>query len=212
MSTRSSEALKRAVDIAGSVIALVLLSPVLLVAALAIVLDTGRPVLFKQVRSGRYGAPFTIFKFRTMRADAAVIDAPLDEADPGITRVGRVLRATSIDELPQLVNVARGEMSLVGPRPTIPEQVVHYDEYQRRRLDVKPGITGWAQVNGRNTLSWEERISHDVWYVDNRCFGLDCRIAWRTFGVLLRPALVWSEEKPDDRGMTHTPTTGGVPR
>lgn len=210
MPTRNSDALKRLIDIVGSAIALVLLSPLLLVAALAIVLESGRPVFFRQVRAGLAGEPFRIWKFRTMRADAPVIDAPLEESDPGITRVGRILRATSIDELPQLINVLRGEMSLIGPRPTIPEQVAEYDDYQRRRLEVRPGITGWAQVNGRNTLSWAERIAHDVWYVDNRCFGLDCRIVWRTIRVLLQPALVWSGSGQD--GPIAGPTKMGARR
>lgn len=212
MRTRNSDALKRAIDIIGAAIALVLLSPLLIGAALAIVLESGRPVFFRQVRAGKGGLPFTILKFRTMAADTPVEDVPLDERNPGITRVGRVLRATSIDELPQLVNVLRGEMSLIGPRPTIPAQVVGYDEYERRRLEVRPGITGWAQVNGRNSLPWAERIRHDVWYVDNRCFGLDCRIVWRTLRVVLQPALVWGDSDGDDGAVGRPPRTGGVSR
>lgn len=175
---------RRSVDIAVSGASLVLLSPVLASVALAVRLTMGAPVLFRQTRSGRRGEEFTIVKFRTMRVASGEVDASdLSRT----TKLGEVLRLTSLDELPELWNVLRGDMSLVGPRPTLPEQVARYTDFQRRRLEVKPGLTGWAQVNGRNALSWSERIELDVWYVDHRSLALDLKIVARTVVQLLRP-------------------------
>ncbi|MEV6210827.1 sugar transferase [Kitasatospora sp. NPDC051914] len=144
----------------------------------------GGPVLFRQTRTGRHGKEFDILKFRTMREKRYA-----DEPDaPRITRLGRLLRTTSLDELPQLWNVARGEMGVIGPRPTLPEQVVHYSDRQRGRLAVRPGLTGWAQVKGRNSITWPERIELDLWYIAHRSLLLDLRILLLTVKVLLRPA------------------------
>jgi len=167
---------------------LALASPFLAVAALAVKLEDGGPVLYRQTRVGRDGRDFELLKLRTMVVGAERMGAgyAIDEGDPRITRAGRVLRKTSLDELPQLWNVLRGDMSVVGPRPTLRYQVEQYDERQRRRLEVRPGITGWAQVNGRASLSWAERIELDVWYVENRSPGLDLRILLRTPLALFR--------------------------
>jgi lipopolysaccharide/colanic/teichoic acid biosynthesis glycosyltransferase len=166
---------------------LVLSAPVLLVAALAIKLDSRGPVLYRQQRVGLDGETFELWKLRTMAHGAPLggIWDPLTKDDPRVTRVGAFLRRTSLDELPNLFNVLRGEMAVVGPRPTISEQVAEYTPGQRRRLEAKPGLTGWAQVNGRASLPWDERIELDVWYVDNRSARLDARILARTIGLLL---------------------------
>jgi len=168
------------VAIAGS--ALLLTSPVLAIAALAVKLEDGGPVLYRQTRVGRNGADFELLKLRTMVVGAETLGAGLsvNRGDPRITRAGRLLRKLSLDELPQLWNVVRGEMSVIGPRPTLRYQVEQYDERQRQRLDVKPGITGWAQVNGRAELPWADRIELDVWYVEHRSPRLDLRILART--------------------------------
>jgi lipopolysaccharide/colanic/teichoic acid biosynthesis glycosyltransferase len=181
--------IRRLVDLTVSGIALVVLSPVLAVLALLVRLRLGRPVLFRQARSGWRGEEFTIVKLRTMR-DERYPGEPDADRTP---RLGRVLRATSLDELPQLVNVIRGEMSLIGPRPTLPEQVARYGSHERRRLEVRPGLTGWAQVNGRNSLSWPERIELDIWYIDHRSLALDLRILGRTLRRLVRPEGVSGE-------------------
>jgi lipopolysaccharide/colanic/teichoic acid biosynthesis glycosyltransferase len=179
--------LTRLVDVAVATVGLVVSSPVLLLAALAIRLETRGPVLYRQRRVGKDGELFDLFKLRTMveGADPVGIGTPVSSDDPRVTRVGRLLRRTSLDELPNLVNVLRGEMSIVGPRPTIEAQVVDYTPRQRRRLEVKPGITGWAQINGRVALPWEERIELDVWYVDHRSALLDLKILARTLGLLV---------------------------
>jgi lipopolysaccharide/colanic/teichoic acid biosynthesis glycosyltransferase len=165
-----------------SVVTLMALAPLLALIALAIRIDSRGPIFFRQVRVGLEGRPFRIFKFRTMVPDAETKGLGLAVArdDERITRVGRWLRRTSLDELPQLFNVAAGDMNIIGPRPTIPDQVAEYTRHQFRRLDVKPGLTGWAQVNGRNALRWEERIELDVWYIDHRSRSLDARILLRT--------------------------------
>jgi lipopolysaccharide/colanic/teichoic acid biosynthesis glycosyltransferase len=172
----------RAADVAVAGAALVLTSPLLAVSALAIKLEDGGPVLYRQTRVGKDGVDFELLKLRTMVVGAEKLGAGLavDEGDPRITRVGRVLRKLSLDELPQLWNVVRGEMSVIGPRPTLRYQVDRYDARQRRRLEVRPGITGWAQIHGRATLSWPERIELDVWYVDHRSPRVDLRILART--------------------------------
>jgi lipopolysaccharide/colanic/teichoic acid biosynthesis glycosyltransferase len=175
-------ALNRAADIAVGGAALVVSAPLLALAALAVKLEDRGPVLYRQTRVGRDAADFELLKLRTMVVGAEKLGAgySVDEGDPRITRVGRILRRLSLDELPQLWNVVRGDMSIVGPRPTLRYQVERYDERQRRRLDVKPGITGWAQVHGRATLSWPERIELDVWYVEHRSPRLDLKILLKT--------------------------------
>jgi lipopolysaccharide/colanic/teichoic acid biosynthesis glycosyltransferase len=172
----------RAADIAIAGSALVLASPVLGLAALAVKLEDGGPVLYRQTRVGRDGADFELLKLRTMVVGAETMGAGLavNRGDSRITRVGRLLRKLSLDELPQLWNVVRGEMSVIGPRPTLRYQVEQYDERQWHRLDVRPGITGWAQVNGRASLPWADRIELDVWYVEHRSARVDLRILART--------------------------------
>jgi lipopolysaccharide/colanic/teichoic acid biosynthesis glycosyltransferase len=181
------ESAKRALDIGGSALALALASPFFAVAALAIKLDDGGPVLYRQRRVGHRGEEFELLKLRTMVVGAERLGAgwAVNAGDPRITRAGRVLRRLSLDELPQLWNVLRGDMSLVGPRPTLAYQVERYTPRQRRRLDARPGITGWAQVNGRARLSWDERIELDIWYVENRSLWLDLKILARTPRALL---------------------------
>jgi len=178
---------RRAFDIVASALLLLAVSPLLLVAALAIVLEDRGPVLYRQRRVGKDGEEFELLKLRTMVVGAERIGAGLavNEGDPRITRVGRLLRRLSLDELPQLWNVLRGEMSLIGPRPTLSYQVERYTPRQRRRLDVKPGITGWAQVHGRAKLPWDERIELDVWYVEHQSLWLDLQILLRTPLALL---------------------------
>jgi lipopolysaccharide/colanic/teichoic acid biosynthesis glycosyltransferase len=160
----------------------------LALAALAIKLEDGGPILYRQARVGKDGVDFEVLKLRTMVVGAETMGTgfAVDRGDRRITRVGRVLRRTSIDELPQLWNVLRGDMSVIGPRPTLRYQVEQYDEHQRRRLDVRPGLTGWAQVHGRAALAWADRIELDVWYVENRSPGLDLRILLRTPLALFR--------------------------
>jgi lipopolysaccharide/colanic/teichoic acid biosynthesis glycosyltransferase len=177
--------MNRVVEIVVAAIALVLVSPVLALAAIAVRLGGG-PVLYRQTRVGRHGLDFELLKLRTMIVGAERVGAGYAVAagDSRITRVGRVLRRLSIDELPQLWNVVRGEMSLVGPRPTLRYQVDQYDERQRHRLDVRPGITGWAQVHGRASLPWPERIELDLWYVGHRSLLVDVAILLRTPLVL----------------------------
>jgi lipopolysaccharide/colanic/teichoic acid biosynthesis glycosyltransferase len=178
----------RAVDVALAGAGLVVASPFLAAAAVATKLGDGGPVLYRQVRVGRNGEDFEMLKLRTMVEGAERMGAgpAVNAGDSRITRVGSFLRRTSIDELPQLWNVLRGDMSIVGPRPTFRYQVEQYDEHQLRRLEVRPGLTGWAQVNGRAALSWPERIELDVWYVDNRSPRVDLSILLRTPLVLFR--------------------------
>jgi lipopolysaccharide/colanic/teichoic acid biosynthesis glycosyltransferase len=166
---------KRLADIFISCSALVVLSPVLGACALAVRRSVGSPVLFRQERPGLHGRPFRMVKFRTMREAIDKQGNPLPDSER-LTRVGQFLRATSLDELPELWNVLRGDMSLVGPRPLLMEYLPLYSPEQARRHDVRPGVTGWAQINGRNALSWEEKFALDVWYVDNRSFLLDVKI------------------------------------
>jgi lipopolysaccharide/colanic/teichoic acid biosynthesis glycosyltransferase len=183
----ASRGLPRAVDVALAVAGLVITSPILVLAAVAIRLDSPGPAIYRQRRAGRDGRPFDLYKLRTMQlgADPVGVGTPVLPGDPRVTRVGRVLRRLSLDELPNLVNVLRGELAIVGPRPTLPAQVELYSEDQRRRLEVKPGLTGWAQVNGRAGIPWAERIELDVWYVDHRSPALDARILARTAWLLL---------------------------
>ncbi|MEA2312557.1 MAG: hypothetical protein QOE28_2525 [Solirubrobacteraceae bacterium] len=169
---------KRALDVLGAVVALLVAAPVLAVAAVAIRLEGRGHPIYRQRRVGRDGVPFELYKLRTMVTGAETMGAGLavDAGDARITRVGAFLRRTSIDELPNLINVVRGEMSLVGPRPTVQVQVDRYTDRQRRRLDSRPGITGWAQVNGRASLPWAERIELDLWYHDHATLRLDVTI------------------------------------
>jgi lipopolysaccharide/colanic/teichoic acid biosynthesis glycosyltransferase len=175
--------LRRVVDVCAALILGLLVLPVVIAVALVVRLRMGSPMLFRQVRSGRYGREFTIVKFRTMRQERYPGEGDLGRD----TSVGRVLRATSLDELPQLWNVLRGDMSFIGPRPTLPEQIMHYSERQRGRLAVRPGITGWAQVCGRNSITWPERIELDLWYIAHRSIWLDLRIVGLTLLGLIRP-------------------------
>jgi lipopolysaccharide/colanic/teichoic acid biosynthesis glycosyltransferase len=177
----------RVLDLLVAGLALAVAAPLLAICALAIKLDSPGPVLYRQRRVGRDGAPFELIKLRTMVVGAEHSGAGLyiENGDARITRAGRVLRRFSLDELPNLLNVLRGELAVVGPRPTVQVQVDRYTPHQRRRLEVKPGITGWAQVNGRTSLSWPERIELDVWYVDNRSLALDLRILARTARLLV---------------------------
>jgi lipopolysaccharide/colanic/teichoic acid biosynthesis glycosyltransferase len=188
--------LTRALDLFLGGLLLLLASPLLLAAVVAIKLDSRGPAFFRQQRVGRGGEPFDLIKLRTMVSGAEAIGAGIYvlEGDPRITRIGRLLRRLSLDELPNLFNVLRGDMAIVGPRPTIQEQVDRYTDRQRRRLEVKPGITGWAQVNGRTSLSWPERIELDVWYVDHRSLALDLRILARTARLLLTGHGLYSED------------------
>jgi lipopolysaccharide/colanic/teichoic acid biosynthesis glycosyltransferase len=178
----------RTLDVALAAAGLVLVSPLLGLAALATKLESGGPVLYRQTRVGRHGVDFEVLKLRTMVVGAEKIGAgyAVDRGDPRITRVGRVLRRTSIDELPQLWNILRGDMSLIGPRPTLRYQVDQYDERQRRRLEIRPGLTGWAQVQGRASLPWADRIELDVWYVEHRSPRVDVEILLRTPLALFR--------------------------
>jgi lipopolysaccharide/colanic/teichoic acid biosynthesis glycosyltransferase len=173
---------KRALDVAGASVGLLVSAPFLAAAAAAVKLEDRGPVLYRQRRVGKDGREFDLLKLRTMVMGAERLGAgyAVEEGDPRITGAGRVLRRLSIDELPQLWNVVRGDMSLVGPRPTLAYQVERYTDRQRRRLEVLPGITGWAQIHGRASLPWDERIELDVWYVEHRSFWLDLRILART--------------------------------
>ena len=174
-----SSALKRAMDLAVCVAAAIVLSPLVLTTALAVRVMLGRPVLFRQLRPGLGGRSFEMIKFRTMR-DLRDSRGDLLPDEVRLGRFGRWLRESSLDELPEIYNVIRGDMSLVGPRPLLMEYLPLYTAEQRRRHEVRPGITGWAQVNGRNAISWNEKFEHDVWYVDNWSLGLDLRILRRT--------------------------------
>ena len=188
--------MSRAIDIALAALLLAVTSPLFALAALAIRLESRGPVFYRQLRVGRGGEQFQLWKLRTMVPGAEAMGAGIYvlEGDPRITRVGRILRRFSLDELPNLINVLRGEMALVGPRPTIQEQVDRYTDRQRRRLEVKPGITGWAQVNGRLTLPWPERIELDVWYVENRSLWLDLRILAKTVRMLATGRGLYSQD------------------
>jgi lipopolysaccharide/colanic/teichoic acid biosynthesis glycosyltransferase len=177
-------------------VALVLAAPLLALAAILIKLESRGPVFYRQRRVGRGGEPFELWKLRTMVPGAEAMGAGIYvvEGDPRITRTGRLLRRFSLDELPNLANVLRGQMAIVGPRPTVQEQVDRYTERQRRRLEVRPGITGWAQINGRASLPWPERIELDVWYVEHRSLRLDLRILARTVRMLVTGHGLYSDD------------------
>ncbi|MDD5646602.1 MAG: sugar transferase [Candidatus Bipolaricaulis sp.] len=187
MHEHGSAMLKRAMDLGTSALGLIVLALPFAAIALAVKLDDGGPIFFRQVRVGRGGRPFRVWKFRTMSVMQIDPKGPdrMARDDQRITRVGRFLRNLGLDELPQLLNVLVGEMSLVGPRPTLAYQVAQYDDFQRRRLEVRPGITSFAVVSGRNALSWVERIRLDVWYVDHGSFCLDLRILALTLWKVL---------------------------
>lgn len=190
---------KRLFDLSMALVCLILLSPIILVIAIAIVLDSGFPVLFVQWRAGREGRQFLIYKFRTMYLNSTGGEYIIrGDYDRRITRIGRVLRKFSLDELPQLYNVLKGEMSIVGPRPTLPYQVERYDCRQKKRLNAKPGITGWAQVNGRNQLSWREKIDLDLWYIENHSLLLDLKIMLKTFFVVFQRQGLYASSLQDD--------------
>ena len=175
----------RILDIIVSSVALAVLSPIMLVLVLKIRSKLGTPVRFSQVRAGLHGSSFTLFKFRSMMAQPVGNNCTLPDKER-LTPFGLKLRALSLDELPTLVNVLKGDMTLVGPRPLLPEYLPLYSDEQARRHNVKPGITGWAQINGRNAISWEKKFQLDVWYVDNRSLWLDIKILFRTFSKVLR--------------------------
>ena len=181
--------MRRAIDLVVSGVAGAVLSPVMAVVAVLVRWRLGRPVIFRQRRIGLAGRPFWIVKFRTMRPEAWPGEPDADRD----TALGRTLRGLSLDELPQLWNVVRGDMSLIGPRPTLPEQVEHYSPRQHGRHAVRPGLTGWAQVNGRNSISWPERIELDLWYIEHRSLRLDARIVARTILRLVRPSGIYGE-------------------
>lgn len=175
---------KRIVDLIVSFALLTAFSPLLFAVGILLFLTMGRPILFRQRRAGRYGRPFIVYKFRTMTGDRGAQGQPVTDRER-VTRVGRLLRLFSIDELPQLWNVLRGDMSLVGPRPLLMQYLERYSAEEMQRHQVKPGITGWAQVNGRNATSWQERFALDVWYVENWRLALDARILVRTLWTVL---------------------------
>jgi lipopolysaccharide/colanic/teichoic acid biosynthesis glycosyltransferase len=187
MGEGSGNALTRVLDVVVASIALLLSAPLLAVVVVAIRLDSRGSAIYRQRRVGKDGQVFEMLKLRTMveGSDPVGVGTVVTRDDPRVTRVGRLLRRFSLDEIPNLINVLGGEMSVVGPRPTIEAQVADYTPYQRRRLEVKPGITGWAQVQGRAGIPWEERIELDVWYVDHRSLTLDLRILGRTFVLLI---------------------------
>jgi lipopolysaccharide/colanic/teichoic acid biosynthesis glycosyltransferase len=184
---RPRKGLPRAADLAIAAVGIVLVSPLLLAAAIAIRLESSGPVFYRQRRVGKDGQIFAMFKLRTMRrgADPIGVGTAVTADDPRVTRVGRLLRRYSLDELPNLINVLRGEMRIVGPRATLPAQVELYTPRQLRRLDLRPGVTGWAQIHGRAGIPWEERIELDVWYVEHRSPWLDLKILARTPAALL---------------------------
>jgi lipopolysaccharide/colanic/teichoic acid biosynthesis glycosyltransferase len=183
----SGRGLPRVADLAIATVGLVVASPLLLLVGIAIRLESRGRVLYRQQRVGKDGVIFELFKLRTMRtgADPIGVGTAVTAGDPRVTRVGRLLRRFSLDELPNLINVLRGEMAIVGPRATLPAQVELYTPRQRRRLELKPGVTGWAQIHGRAGIPWEERIELDVWYVEHRSVWLDLRIMARTPWALL---------------------------
>jgi lipopolysaccharide/colanic/teichoic acid biosynthesis glycosyltransferase len=183
IAARSLPAAKRIFDLLAAGLALVILSPVMVLISMLVLIVHARPVLFRQPRPGYKGRVFTLYKFRSMSTELDSSGRPLSDTRR-ITPLGRFLRASSLDELPELFNVLRGEMSLVGPRPLLVEYLSRYSPEQARRHDVRPGITGWAQINGRNALSWEQKFELDVWYVDHWSFALDLKILWKSIAVV----------------------------
>ena len=200
---RTRYPLKRPLDVALSLLGLVLLFLPTAVISLLVLLTLGRPILFRQRRPGLSARPFTMLKFRTMRQGTG------SDAER-LTRFGRLLRITSLDELPELWNVLKGDMSLVGPRPLLPEYVPFYTARERKRFDVLPGITGWSQIHGRNVPPWNERLARDVWYAEHQSFGLDMRILWMTIGRVLRREGIGEDSNlaEERRGFGHQPEGG----
>ena len=197
--------MKRVFDILMSAGLLLLLAPVMALVAVIVMVQMGRPILFRQVRPGLYGEPFIMIKFRTMRNDVDGKGVSLSDAER-LTGFGRFLRASSLDELPELINVLKGDMSLVGPRPLLMEYLPLYSPEQARRHEVRPGITGWAQVNGRNALTWDEKFRLDVWYVDNRNLVMDAKILVKTLLAVARRQGISNDghaTMPPFRGSSH---------
>jgi lipopolysaccharide/colanic/teichoic acid biosynthesis glycosyltransferase len=184
---------KRVFDIIFAIILIVLLMPLYIIVALVIFIDMGRPILFRQVRPGLNEKLFTIYKFRTM-SDEKSSDGSLLPDEKRLTKLGKVIRALSLDELPQLFNVLKGDMSFVGPRPLLVEYLPLYSEREKKRHSVKPGITGWAQVNGRNAITWSEKFEYDLWYVENYSFLLDMKILLLTLLKVLQRSDIHSKE------------------
>jgi len=195
---------KQIIDFLGAVVGLIILSPLFLIVAILIRLDSKGPVFFLQERVGKGGKIFKTFKFRTMTvgADEKTKGVYIEKNNPYLTRVGKVLRRTGVDELLQIINVLKGEMSLVGPRPTLSYQVKKYDRFQKKRLLMKPGITGWALVNGRNKLTWPERIEYDVWYVEHWNFWLDLKILFKTVWVVAKGEGLYADRETDEIAKT----------
>ena len=179
--------LKRVLDVVGAVILLTVAFPLLILVFVFVYILDGPPIFFRQERAGRGGIPFEVIKIRTIKDIAHDIDSPQDS----LTKTGRTLRRFGLDEVPQLINVIRGEMSLIGPRPILLQEASAYNDRQKRRLSVRPGLSGWAQVNGRNSITWKERIEMDLWYVENMSLWLDMRIALRTPWAVLSPRGVY---------------------
>ncbi|MGB3273763.1 MAG: sugar transferase [Xanthobacteraceae bacterium] len=196
--------MKRAFDIVASCVLLVLLAPVLMALAMLVRWRLGQPVLFRQTRPGMGARPFTMLKFRTMRDARDRSGQPLPDAER-LTSFGRFLRSTSLDELPELWNVLKGDMSLVGPRPLLMEYLPLYSAEQARRHDMRPGMTGWAQVNGRNALSWEDKFRLDIWYVDNQSFWLDMKIIVLTVAKVLSRSGIAADGEATMHKFTGTP-------
>jgi len=172
--------LKRSLDFFFSLVAVVVLSPFIVTVAILVRLKIGSPILFKQERTGKGGEPFYLLKFRTMTNERGPDGELLPDADR-LLPFGKFLRSTTLDELPSVFNIVKGDISFVGPRPLLPEYMPHYSPFQARRHEIRPGLTGWAQVNGRNQISWEQKFEYDVWYVDNHSLWLDIKIWWMTF-------------------------------
>lgn len=216
MTSHRYELGKRALDLTVALPLAVVLAPVIGGLAAAVKVESSGPILFRQERIGRNGRPFEILKLRTLRHEdpERPVDYLLRANDDRITRVGAFLRRWSLDELPQLWNIIRGDMSIVGPRPTLGYQVEQYTPFQRRRLEVLPGITGWAQIHGRNHLTWPRRIEHDVWYVDHRSLSLDLRIMLATLRTLLQPQSIYGDAQGDwgERATDASPEAAQEPR
>jgi lipopolysaccharide/colanic/teichoic acid biosynthesis glycosyltransferase len=200
---RGNDFIKRAFDLIVASLVLLLISPLMLLAAVAIKMDTRGPVFFRQKRLGFKGRTFSIFKFRSMISESTHLGTGLvtQAGDFRITRTGNIFRKTRIDELPQLFNVLKGDMSLVGPRPLLPEFLRYYTDYDRRRMETLPGMTGWQQVNGASRHSWKERIALDAWYVENRSFWLDLKILFLTLAVVLKADTSYAEDGSQTSGL-----------
>ena len=190
---------RKSIDIVGSAVLLGLASPLFIVVGLAVWMTDFGPVFYRQTRAGLFGRPFQLIKFRSMAVNSRPTDSlqEIGQADPLVTTIGRFIRRTKIDELPQLINVLRGEMSWIGPRPTVPAQVEAYTPFQKRRLEILPGLTGWAQVNGGAEISWEDRIMLEVWYIEHRSLLLDLTILRKTLAVII------FGHKPNEQAIEH---------